>query len=260
MARRSAARRWWLKRGRKLWRRVLRKVRAAPPVARAAVIAALGAGVLLTANIVYQVARKPTEMLWLLPSGKKAPAETWRQYAAVFREYSTENVTPELLAALAQIESAGDPAARTYWRWHLTWHPFGIFAPASSSVGMYQMTDAAFAEARRYCIRDHSVVKEGCWGFYIRLFPAHAAELAAIFLDRHLSAILAVRPDDAPTAEQKQDLAAVLYLCGPGPASSYAHHRFQLTSGERCGDKEVAGYLAQVKAMRQQFHRLAVAQ
>jgi hypothetical protein len=64
------------------------------------------------------------------------PAETWRQYGALFREYSTHAITPELLAALAQVESDGNPVARTYWRWRLTWHPFAIYEPASSAVGM----------------------------------------------------------------------------------------------------------------------------
>jgi hypothetical protein len=64
------------------------------------------------------------------------PAETWRQYAPLFREYSTGVITPELLAALAQVESAGNPVGRTYWRWHPTWDPFAIYQPASSSVGM----------------------------------------------------------------------------------------------------------------------------
>jgi hypothetical protein len=87
----------------------------------------------------------------------KMPAETWRQYAPLFNEYSTATITPELLAALAQVESAGNPVARTYWRWRLTWHPFEIYQPASSAVGMYQLTDAAFADARHYCIRHHTV-------------------------------------------------------------------------------------------------------
>jgi hypothetical protein len=56
-------------------------------------------------------------------------------------------IPAELLAALAQIEGAGNPVAHTYWRWSLTWHPLEIFRPASSAVGMYQMTDGALADA-----------------------------------------------------------------------------------------------------------------
>jgi len=142
---------------------------------------------LLAANLVYQVVRKPTEMFFPVSSAmNKTPAETWRQYGPLFREYSTTSITPELLAALAQVEGAGNPVARTYWQWRLTWNPVAIYQPASSAVGMYQMTDAAFAEARRYCIRPHTVVEDGCWlnGLYTRVLPSHAIELTAVFLDR----------------------------------------------------------------------------
>jgi hypothetical protein len=116
------------------------------------------------ANVVYQILRKPTEMLFPVSATmNKLPAETWRQYAPLFREYSTGTITAELLAALAQVEGAGNPKARTYWRWRLSWNPFAIYQPASSAVDMYQMTDAAFAEARSYCIRHHTVVQDGCW-------------------------------------------------------------------------------------------------
>jgi hypothetical protein len=47
----------------------------------------------------------------------KTPSETWRQYGPLFREHSTAVITPELLAALAQVEGVGNPVARTYWRW-----------------------------------------------------------------------------------------------------------------------------------------------
>jgi hypothetical protein len=128
----------------------------------------------------------------------KSPNETWRQYAPLFREYSTASITPELLASLAQVESAGNPVASTYWRWRLTWNPLAIYQPASSSVGMYQMTDAAFAETRHYCVRDHIVVEDGCslTGLDSRVPPSRAIELAAVFLDRKITAILRASAKD----------------------------------------------------------------
>ncbi len=212
------------------------------------------------ADLVYQVASKPTEMLFPLSGAlDKAPAETWRQYAPLFREYSTAAITPELLAALAQVESAGNPVARTYWRWRLAWNPLAIFEPASSAVGLYQMTDAAFAEARRYCIRRHAVVEDGCWpgDLYFRVLPSHAVELTAAYLDRGVAAVLARRPRAKATARQKQDLAAIIHLCGAGPATAFARRGFHLTPGERCGDHDAAAYLARVDAVKRQFQRLA---
>ena len=41
--------------------------------------------------------------------------------------------------------------------------PLDIYRPASSAVGMFQIIDGTFAEARRYCIHDHVVVEDGPW-------------------------------------------------------------------------------------------------
>jgi hypothetical protein len=57
----------------------------------------------------------------------KEPAETWRQYGVLFPTYSTSTITPELLAALAQVESSGNPVDRTYWRWRRRLNPFAIY-------------------------------------------------------------------------------------------------------------------------------------
>ena len=243
------------------------KLNAVPPAVRTVAIAAVALGLFSVANFVYHVVRKPTEMFFPVSGAlNKMPAETWRQYAPLFNEYSTATITPELLAALAQVESAGNPVARTYWRWRLTWHPFEIYQPASSAVGMYQLTDAAFADARHYCIHHHIVVEEGAWNdwhscwfnrFYSRVVPSHAIELTAVYLDRNVMEILARRPNAAASLQQTQDLAAIVHLCGAGPAAAFAHSGFQLMPRERCGDHDVAIYLARVNAMKRQFRRLA---
>jgi hypothetical protein len=120
---------------------------------------------------------------------------------------------------------------------------------------MYQMTDAAFAEARRYCIRHHTVVEDGCWfnGLYTRVVPSHAIELTAVFLDRKVAAILARRPNG--TANQQQELAAIIHLCGAASAKAFARRGFHLIASERCGDHDVATYVAQVNAMKREFLR-----
>src|SRR5271157_1221676 len=57
--------------------------------------------------------------------------------------------------------------------------------------------------------------------------------------------------------QQTQDLAAIVHLCGAGPAAAFARSGFQPMPGERCGDHDVAVYLARVNAMKRQFRRLA---
>ncbi len=253
------------RRGLGRWRRgalrAWRKLRAAPRSVRIPLIAAAVLALFAATNLVYQVVRKPTEMFFPVAGVlDKRPAETWQEYGPLFREHSTAAVPAELLAALAQVESAGNPVARTYWRWRLTWDPFSIYRPASSAVGMYQMTDAAFAEARQACIRDHAVVPAGdCWftGLYSRVLPSHAIELAAVYLDRRAAAILAALPRARPTPRQVQDLAALIHLCGPGPAKAFARRGFRLLPGQRCGAHDAAKYLAAVTAMTRQFRRLA---
>jgi hypothetical protein len=211
-------------------------------------------------NIVYQVIRKPTELFFFVGHRlDKEPAETWRQYGPLFREFSTSTITPELLAALAQIESSGNPLTRTYWRWQWSFNPFAIYKPASSAVGLFQTIDAAYAESRQSCIRDNVVVDSGC-GFTsltFRVIPSHAIELTSVYLDRHVAATLARAGVAKASPEQKQDLAAFIHLCGSGPATAYARRRFHMIAGERCGDHLVAAYVARVNSMRREFLRLA---
>jgi hypothetical protein len=251
---------------RHLVRRALTALRAAPLVIRVvigSVLVLIGWSAL---NWAYQVVRKPTELFFPVSGTlSKTPPETWRQYAPLFRADSTRNISPELLAAIAQEEGAGNPVARTYWRWRFSWNPFDVFEPASSAVGMYQITNATFEEARRYCIHDHAVAEVGrwddlhaCWfnGLYTRVVPGHAIEMTAALLDTEVTRVLALRRVSGATLRQKQDLAAVIHLCGPGGGDTYVRHAFA-TAGQRCGDQDVAGYLAEVNFFKRQFTALA---
>src|SRR6185437_10767654 len=149
--------------------------------ARLAVCATLALVLWAPINLAYQVTQKPSELLAPLSNRLiKTPEETWQSYAPLFRRFATANVAPELLAALAQAESAGNPVATTYWRWRFSLNPLAIYRPASSSVGMYQMTDEAYAEARR-----------GRDGASWRILPSDAIALTAAYLDRQLTALLA---------------------------------------------------------------------
>ena len=248
-------------------RRALLLLLAAPLAVRILVSAILLVVLWSAVNWAYQVVRKPTELFFPV-SGTlaKAPAETWRQYAPLFRAHSTATISPELLAALAQVEGSGDPVARTYWRWRPSWNPFEIYRPASSAVGMYQITDPTFREARRFCIHDHVVVEQGAWhdvkscwfnALYTRVVPSHAVELTAALLDRDVARTLGRRRIVTATRRQKQDLAAVIHLCGVGGGDDYARRGFRLARGQQCGDHDVGRYLAGVNGMKRQFAHLS---
>jgi hypothetical protein len=101
-------------------------------------------------------------------------------------------------------------------------------------------------------------VDDGCsWdGLYTRVAPSRAVEVTSVYLDRNVTQIVAHRRP-AATPQQKQELAAIIHLCGAGPARVFARRGFSLAAGERCGDHDVAAYLALINAMKREFQRFA---
>jgi hypothetical protein len=269
--RRRSRRRFTLKQlrrfGRLRWRELRAFMRAlsdAHPAVGVPVAALLLVMIWLGINWTYQAINKPSEVLFPLDSAfDKDVAETWREYGALFREHATVTITPELLAALAQIEGSGNPLARTYWRWRTSWNPLKWYQPASTAVGMYQITWGTFQTAKRYCIHNHAVAEEGpwhdvrsCWfnGLYTRVLPSHAIELTAALLDRQVTQALGAR---SASLQRKQDLAALIHLCGAAAGQLYAARGFRIARGQRCGEHDVRGYLTKVHTAKQHFARLA---
>ena len=219
-----------------------------------------------TINWAYQVFRKPGELLAPFSAAfSKSPEATWQSYGSLFQKHSTEILSPEFLAALAQVESSGNPLAGTYWQWQWSWNPLEIYRPASSALGMYQITDGTFAEARRYCLRNQQVISEGpwhdlgsCWfnSFYLRTLPSHASELTAAHLHRSVITTLAAHGTPRASLAQKQRLAAVIHLCGKQRGARFVRRDFRVTPAERCGDHSLSGYLKKVELMKKRFARL----
>jgi len=277
MARRRAAaggaQRRWKNRLSRLWpnarkrRQLVNRFRGTPGAVQFAVLAVVFIVLFLAVNWTVQVVRKPSELFFPISgSFYKDPADTWRAYGKLFERHSTPIMTPDLLAALAQIEGSGNPIVRTYWRFSLTDEPFEIFRPASSAVGMYQITDGTFAIARRYCVHRHTVVEDGpwydiksCWlnALYTRTVPSHAVEMTAAYLDRGVSDLLARRSALRPTLEQQQTLAALMHLCGAGAAEEYARRGLTLSAGQRCGSHDARSYVTRVASMQRRFRALA---
>jgi hypothetical protein len=228
----------------------------------------VGATALLAANACYQVVRKPTELLGAVaPSSAKLPETTWAAYGDLCREHATAIVSPALLAALVQAESAGDPIASPAWRLRWSANPFRLYAPPSSAVGLLQMTDATFEEARHLCIHLHEVAREGpwwdpraCWGnaLYFRTVPGDAIEMTSARLHVAASAILERTGARAGPAEVAR-LAAAIHLCGPERGAAFARRGFRPARREACGDHDLAAYLARVEALRATFARLDAA-
>jgi hypothetical protein len=211
-------------------------------------------------NWIYQVIQKPGEIFAPISASlSKSPETTWQSYGSLFQKHSTNIISPEFLAALAQLEGSGNPIAHTYWRWQWSWNPFDVYRPASSALGMFQITDGTFAEARKYCIRDHRVVTDGpwydlrsCWfnSFYTRTLPSHSIEMIAAYLHRSVVDMLAAHRTPKVSLAQQQKLAAVIHLCGPKRGETFVTQGFRATAGERCGTHSLQQYLIKVDLIK----------
>jgi hypothetical protein len=98
-----------------------------------------------------------------------------------------------------------------------------------------------------------------CWfnAIYTRVDPNHAVEMTAALLDHTVGSILARNRIASASLQQRQNLAAVIHLCGSGAGNAFARRGFRLARGQRCGDHDARRYLTQVNALKRQFARLA---
>ena len=81
--------------------------------------------------------------------------------------------------------------------------------------------------------------------------------MTAALLDRTVARTLGRSRIATASLQQRQDLAAVIHLCGGEAGNAYARRAFRLRRGQRCGDHDARRYLAEVNAVKLQFARLA---
>ena len=115
-------------------------------------------------NWAYQVARKPTEVFFpvsgsLLRRRRRPGGSTARSSRALHGGHHA-GTAGRTGPGRGQRQPGGADLLAVATQ---SWNPFELYRPASSAVGMFQITDGTFAEARRYCIHDHVVVEDGPW-------------------------------------------------------------------------------------------------
>jgi hypothetical protein len=239
----------WRKRACWAWH----KLNAAPSAIRIVVIAATALAVFPATNLVYQVVRKPTEMFFPVSGAmNKIPGRDLAAICAALsrvfhgRHHARATRCPgapgskNLLAVAPDLESFRDLSTRLERRRHV---PDDRRSLRRSTTILHPPP---------HCRGGRLLVQL----LYTRVVPSHAIELTAVFLDRKVAAILARPPNATATLQQKQDLAAMIHLCGAGPAKAFARRGFRLIAGERCGEHDVATYVAQVNAMKREFLRI----
>src|SRR5260370_35899022 len=117
---------------------------------------------------------------------------------------------------------------------------------------MFQITEAAFRDAKRYCIHDHAVVEDGpwydlnsCWfnGLYARVVPSHAIEMTSALLDGSVASTLDQHKLPAATLRQKHDLAAIIHLCGAARGGDFARRGLGPAARHGGGSRGLRSYL-----------------
>ena len=235
--------------------------RKAPRWARITIGALAFILVLATLNLIFQVVRKPAELFFPV-SGvlSKTPIGDLARVRGAFpgafhRGHYRRSCSRR---------SRRSRAAATRWRARRgacapSVDPREVYRPASSAVGMYQITDGTFEQAKRYCIRDHVAIEDGCWfnSLYMRVIPSHAVELTSAYLDRSVAAILAGRRLSASAAAKAgprrldSSLRRLRRRCLCARAAS-AWRR-----ASAAATHDVRAYLAQVTALKRVFARLS---
>ena len=212
------------------------------------------------------VIRKPAHLL--TPITKyfyKVPSETWNSYQGIFTSYETETLDAPFLAALAQAESAGNPIATPYWEFNFQQDILSFFRPASSSLGIYQMTYDTFQDAKRFCFVDGKIVMDlnkkelkNCWSndFKFRFSVTDSVHLTSARLSYYTESILTKYRKKA-SIKQRQQTAAIIQLCGPGKGEQFARSGFAVNQMGSCGSHSVAAYIKRVFKYKQTFVTMA---
>lgn len=218
-------------------------------------------------NWVYQVVNNPIILLHSFFAGDfKSSKSTWKAYHHLFKEHSTPMMTAPFLGALAQVESAGNPVITPRWKWRFTTNLFKIYAPASTSAGLYQYTKPTFKDAKRFCIHNHRVALRGsvfrlsgCWfnGLYSRLWPSHAIEMTSARLHYYVERILKKRGQRNVSLLKKQKLAAIIHLCGVRRGEVFAQADFQFRATPKCGSHNTSAYFRRIEQVMKRYSKNA---
>jgi hypothetical protein len=217
-------------------------------------------GVFFAVNFLVQIARKPAEALGLLGLGRsRSVAETWRAFSRDFQRHGTEITTPTFLAAMAQVESSGNPLATPKWHFQWSGSVWRWFAPESTSVGLYQLTDGTYERAKDFCIKKGRVARDGpwhdwgsCWfnWAYLRISASDSIEMTSAYLHHAVTTSLNGRKT-SPTNQRR--LAAVIHLCGQGKARAFIRSGFDLASAGHCGRHDVRRYVERIERYERQL-------
>tara|TARA_B100001248_G_C27399354_1_gene468667 strand:+ start:367 stop:1038 length:672 start_codon:yes stop_codon:yes gene_type:complete len=207
---------------------------------------------LFVANIGYAIYEKPWQILHPISKQfKKVPYHTWQEYQADFQKYASPQLSASFLAALAQSESAGNPWATVYWQVNLSREIYRIFHPASSALGLYQITQGTMKEMKKYCWENGKAIRGNCfWNrFRMRLSSYDSIYLTSAYLNYWVNRF--------PEYRNKEKMAALIHLCGIEKVRRHMHRYGKVSKIQRCGSHRIKNYLSRIRSYQSKMQQLA---
>lgn len=204
-------------------------------------------------NLAYHTYQNPIHLLsFAAKPFYKTPLQTWQSYRETFERHGDERITPPLLAAIAYVESSGNPLAAPPWKWSISTDVAEIFAPASSAFGLMQITKGTFQTMRQIAKEEGKPVP-----IMTRLRVEDSVQLSAIHLRRKVQELIGERGWAKLDRRRSTQLASVIHLCGPEIGRKLVKFGYKTERLPRCGSHWPEVYTNRVWDLRQQFEKLS---
>lgn len=203
----------------------------------------------------------------VLPSKPQSPQDTWDEYKKYFRHYSTKDLSPVFLAALAQTESRGSFVSAPRWTFNFKRGPFDLLKPESNAFGIMGLTSSNFSKMKSFCVTlgNAEVTRtwyqvDGCWFNFLstRLSPANSIEHTAAFIQASVNKKIHGEGLDL-SHDKVETFAALLHRCGVTEALKSLSDVPLLDSkglSYPCGKTDTTVYLSQVFKNKRIFEKI----
>lgn len=225
----------------------------------------LGFGGFMLISLVTQGATDFLTLLGLVtPNHSLTHQETWDEYQAYFENYSTKDLSPTFLAALAQTESSGSFFLAPKWTFSLKRGPFQILSPESTSIGIMQLTAPRFAQSNDYCIQAKNPERtgkwyqvDGCWFNFMstRLSPANSIEHTSAFLQASINHRIHGEARQL-TSGQMEVFSALLHHCGITDGLAWLESDQSNSNMLKCRGKSAKNYIDRLYKNKRVFDTL----
>lgn len=195
-------------------------------------------------NLGYHLVKNPIHVLSFFSHPmNKTPHQTWSAYQDIFLKEARGRISASLLAALAQVESLGNPFAAPDWRVGLSTDLTQIYQPASTAFGLLQITRGTFQQMLSSC--EYLGVECPTPTFATRARVRDSVVLTSAYLDltsqQQLGSLYSKVPEDKIVQH-----ASVVHLCGKEVGLRLIKNNFEAKWLSRCGSHVPHLYIRKV--------------